>query len=204
MRIYGKCVLSKVGYALIATLAITLGVVSPGNAKTLTIGKISDEPEKDTRALKPMVEHVAGKMADLGITGAKVVLAESEEELVALMLAGEIDWVTETAFSAIALEKQAGARIILRKWKKGVAAYHSVIFTGKRSGLNSVNDLVGKKIAFEEPSSTSGFHVPYRMLTSLGLKLEFLPSEAADSPADAIGYLFSGDEINSTLMVRKE
>lgn len=204
MESKNKCALKRTGYAIAAAFVIALGVVSPASAKTLYIGKISDEPGKDTRALKPMVEHVAAQMADLGITGSEVVLAKSEQELVTLMLAGKVDWVTETAFSAIALEKQAGAKILLRKWKKGVAEYHSVIFTRKRSGVDSIEDLAGKKIAFEHPSSTSGFHVPYRTLASLGLKLELLSSEDAKPTADTVGYLFSGDEIKSTLWVRKK
>lgn len=198
-----KYVLKRSACSIIAILTIALGLVAPSSAKTLSIGKISDEPVKDALSLKPMVEHVAAQMTDLGITGGEVVLAENEQELIALMLAGKIDWVTETAFSAIALETEADAQILLRKWKNGVAEYHSVIFTRKRSKLDSIDDLMGKKIAFEEPSSTSGFHVPYRMLTSNGLKLELLPSNDVDPSADSVGYIFSGDESKSALLVRK-
>jgi len=45
----------------------------------------------------------------------------------------------------------------LRSWKGGAAEYWSVILTERRSGINSLQDLLGKIIAFEDAGSTSAY-----------------------------------------------
>ena len=48
----------------------------------------------------------------------------------------------------------------------------------KDSGLNGVEDLVGKIVAFEEPHSTSGFVLPAGTLVQRGYRLRELDAPA--------------------------
>ncbi len=49
------------------------------------------------------------------------------------------------------------------------AAYYSVIFTKKGSGITSIDDLEGSNFAFVDPASTSGHLAPKTTLIKLGL-----------------------------------
>ena len=71
-----------------------------------------------------------------------------------------VDFYSETILSALYLEAQGGGEIILREWKKGVASYRSVIVARADSGITELADLRGGKVAFEDPTSTSGFFFP--------------------------------------------
>jgi len=52
---------------------------------------------------------------------------------------------------------------------KGDLTYEGVIFTRKDSGVKSLADLKGKSVAFNEPTSTSGYLYPVAMLLKAGV-----------------------------------
>ena len=172
-------------------------------AGTLVIGRVSDNPRKHYKTLKPILDYVVSHLKDLGITKGSVVLAKNKEEMIKLLKEGKVDWVTKGAFQAILYSREAGAEIILRRWRKGVPTYYTVIFTRKDSGINSLNDLKGKKIAFEDPGSTSAYFVPVAVLRRAGLELVELSSPREKSPADKVGYAFAGGELNISTWVYK-
>jgi phosphonate transport system substrate-binding protein len=62
-------------------------------------------------------------------------------------------------------------RLVLRRWQRGKAEYQSLIFAKKDSGINSLQDLRGKVIAFEDPESTSGHFLPRFFLVKRGFKM---------------------------------
>ncbi|MFT6985177.1 MAG: phosphonate transport system substrate-binding protein [Psychromonas sp.] len=173
------------------------------SGKTLVIGKVSDSPKKHLQSLKLMADYLAAHMQDLGYTKGKVLLARSKQELARQLQQGDVDLVTETAFSAIYLQAEAGAEPILRKWKKGIAEYHSVIFVRKDSGINNLQDLKGKTIAFEDANSTSAYYLPAYALINAGLNLEQLSTPREKASADFVGYVFSKQEINTSVWVHK-
>jgi phosphonate transport system substrate-binding protein len=53
----------------------------------------------------------------------------------------------------------------------GELSYKSQIITRSDSKINSLNDLKGKKFAFTDPASTSGFVIPSAFLNKAGIKL---------------------------------
>ena len=170
-------------------------------AKPLVLGKVSDNPKKHYMYLKPMVDYMADRMADLGITEGKVLMARDNQQMIDYLKAGKVDWVTETPMSAAIFHEKAGAEYLVRKWKKGVSSYYTVFFTRKDSGINSLADLKGKSIAFEDPGSTSAFFIPAAILIQQGLKLTRLGSPRDKPPVDKVGYTFSGEEVNTTSWV---
>ena len=173
------------------------------NPDTLVIGKISHNPKKHYQYLKPMVKYAAAQMRDLGITKIKVRLARSKEHLADLLQRGEVDWVTETPVAAAYLHDAAGAEILLRKWKKGVPEYHSVFFALTGQGIESLTDLKGKVIALEDPASTSAFYYPAHTLIENGMRLVKLGNIRDKAPDDAVGFVFTGEEINIATLVHK-
>ena len=53
--------------------------------------------------------------------------------------------------------------------KKGKSTYYSGIFVSKDSGINTLQDLKGKSIAFGDVLSTSSFNFPVAMLIDAGI-----------------------------------
>jgi len=171
--------------------------------KTLVIGKVSDNPKKHYRYLKPMVDYIVENMKDLGIEEGKVLMARDNRQMISYLKQGKVDWVTETPFSAVIFQEKANAKIILRKWKKGVAKYHTVFFARKESKIDSLTDLKGKVIAFEDPGSSTAFYIPAAELIDHGLSLTKLSSVRESAPNNQVGYVFSGEEINTSVWVYK-
>lgn len=170
---------------------------------TLVIGKVSDNPKKHYHYLKPILKYAVEKMQDLGIKRGKVLMAKNNKQMVRYLKQGKVDWVTETVFSSVVFQEEAGAEIILRKWKKGVPDYYSLIFVRKDSGIESLQDLKGRTIAFEDPGSTSAFYIPSSVLIRNNIKLHELNSPREKPKAGMVSYVFSGEEINTATMVYK-
>src|SRR5712692_7685615 len=171
--------------------------------RTLVIGRVSSNPKGEYDHLKPMVDYTVAHMKDLGIVKAKVLIAKDNEQMINYLKLGKVDWVTETPFSAAIFQEEAGAEILVRRWKDGVSEYFTIFFARKDSGIRSLKDLVGKTVAFEQPRSTSGYFVPASVLIGEGLKLTKLASPRDKPPAGKIGYVFSGDGVNTTTWVYK-
>lgn len=56
--------------------------------------------------------------------------------------------------------------------KNGKRTYYSQIIVRADSGIKTLQDLNGKRFAFSDPASTSGYIVPYNMLNKAGIKLK--------------------------------
>src|SRR5437867_9130562 len=100
---------------------------STAGADTLVIGRVSNEPEKTYRQLKPILDYVVGKLHDAGITEGSIVVAKDQSEMVKYLKQGKVDWVQKGVFDALVYSKEAGAEVALRSWGEGVPNYYSVI-----------------------------------------------------------------------------
>ena len=178
--------------------------VTISREETLVIGRVSDNPKKHYKRLKSIVDYAAGHMKDLGIRQGSVLMAKNNQELIQYLNEGKLDWFSESIFSAIYFADKGGAEIILRRWKRGVPDYYSVFFTRKSSGINSLADLKGKKIAYEDPGSASAYFMPVYALKKAGLDLVELSSPRIEPPVDQVGYIFAGGELNISTWVHKE
>ena len=124
--------------------------------------------------------------------------------MVDLVKKGEVDLYIDSAFPVLQVSKLAGMRPMLRRWKRGKADYHSVIFVRKDSGIESVSDLMGKTIGFDQPSSTSGYLIPKAVLIRAGMAVGELESRESRIPEDSIGYVFTQDDENTLFWVLEE
>jgi len=172
---------------------------------TLVLGQVSPSPKNKYKKLKPIVDYAASRLKDLGIEKGSSLIAKNNAQMVQYLKEGKVDWVTETPISGIYFNKKTGADIVLRKWKKGVREYHTVFFARKDSGINSLKDLKGKKIAFGDPGSTSSFYVPIATLLKEKIDLIELSSIRAVLPKNKVGYVFAGGkEINISVLVHRK
>lgn len=89
---------------------------------------------------------------------------------------------------------------MLRQWKFGEAEYSSVIVVKKDSGINSLADLKGKVIAFDEPHSTSAHVLPRMLLSEKKLKLVQVAFPGGARP-DEVGFVYGSDGSSPNLLI---
>ncbi len=169
----------------------------------LVIGKVSSNPKKHYKRLKPIADYAVSKMGDLGYTHARVLMAKDNDELIRFLKQGKVDWVTGTPFSAMAIHEKAGTELLLRRWKKGTPEYHTVFFVRSDSYIETINDLKGKTIVFQDPDSTSAYYIPADILIRQRLNLVRLNTPKETPPKDSVGYVFGGEEITMSTWVYK-
>lgn len=87
---------------------------------------------------------------------------------------------------------------------QGVPSYHTIIFVHNDSEIQSLEDLVGKTIAFEDAGSTSAYFLPSAELLSKGFEMQYMRTLREARDPGSINYVFSGEEINSTTWVHKK
>ena len=167
----------------------------------LRVGSIGMSPKEEVKKFQIFADYLAGQLSDQGITRGKVVVARSMEKMVELIQNGEVDIYIDSPFPAYKVSQASGSKIFLRRWKKGVAEYHTMFFVRKDSGISTVDDLKGKMIAFEEPYSTTGYFFTKAVLIKMGFKLVKKHDPAESVAADEIGYVFSYNDTTSLVWV---
>ena len=164
--------------------------------QTLILSDISEDPANKIEAYQPMADYLAARLSDYGIRGGRVVVAPDMSTMVQYLKSGQVDLFFDSPYPAFTVYEDADARPLLRRWKKGVAEYHTVIAARKDSGITDPAHLLGHVIAFDDPVSTSGFLLPKGYLTGLGYELEVVPTATSAVDSDRIGYVFAGGEDN--------
>lgn len=193
----------------LATAIVLLSVHAAGPEATaddrhvLVLGRISDDPKTHYEQLKPLLDYVVPRMADVGIHEGRILMARDAQQMASYLRRGRVDWITETAGTGMVLQQRAGARPLLLTERDGVSRYSTLFFARRDSGIRSLADLRGRKVAFQNPYSTSAYYVPAAELLGTGLPLEILLSPMDHPSPDAVGYLFARTELNIATWVHK-
>jgi len=166
-------------------------------SRAIVLGDISDDPAEVIEGTQPLAEFLASRLSDFGITEGQVRVASSIDEMAKLLATGEVDLYFDSTYPATWISDQAGARIILRRWRFGVEEYQSVIFASSASGITSIDALPGHMVAMDAPYSTSGFVLPSVHLMENGLTLVGKKSYGDPVADDEIGFVFSYDDTNT-------
>ena len=147
--------------------------------------------EKLVEDLKPISEYLSERL------GVKVeaFTASNYIGVVEGLGSGSVDFGIIPPFSSLLAQKQSNAKPILTsKGKTGKPGYTAELYVRKDSGIKSLQDVKGKKVAFVDPSSSSGYIYPGAMLVNAGLNLD-----------KDISYQFSGGHDKSLqLLLNKD
>ena len=176
--------------------------IEPTN--TLTIGSISNAPKEEIQEFQPFIDYLVSSLNHPTIKTGRVVIASSLQEMSELINKGLVDIYIDSPFPVIAIEKTTQSVPFMRRWKKGVSEYRSVIFTHKDTGINSLEELKGNMLAFEEEFSTSGYFLP--KATLIANKLAIVEKKRKNIPVarEEIGYTFSKDDETTMIWVLKK
>ncbi len=132
--------------------------------KELTIGFI---PSGDKESLKRGAFALAKKLqSDLGIP-INIYIPKSYGSLLTAIKEKKVDFAFLTAASYVAAEKDSKIQVLLKRiWSEPF--YYSIILTKKNSGLKKLEDLKGRRIAYVDTKSTSGYLYPQVMFKKMG------------------------------------
>lgn len=169
----------------------------PSNTKAITVGDISDEPIEIVTKAQPFADYLATKLGKFKIDRGEVKIAPDMETMARWLKSGEVDLYMDSPYPAFIVSQQSSAKPVLRRWKDGIAEYHTVIFARKDRGLKSLDDLVGNTIAFEEKFSTSAYLLPLGYLRRAGYQVVEMEQADSTPPDEQIGYIFTGDDDNT-------
>jgi len=165
----------------------------PPSSKSLTLGLVSTTSQREIEEhFREFVLYLSRRYHSAADAGGKVIVGGSLAELAKLLEQGQVDFYLESPYPTYVINQVHGAgRLLLRRWKSGMAEYRSLIATHKDSGITRVDQLRGRLIAFEDPESTSGYFLPKFFLQRNGLKLSQTPALNAPIPATELGYIFA-------------
>ncbi len=161
--------------------------------KTLSLGIVSESHRKAIdEHFREFVRYVTRKLAPASDIEGKVVIAPTSFQLAKLLEQRKVDFYMESAYPTYIINFVHGAgRLLLRRWKSGMAEYHSLIFTRRNGGITRLEDLRGKTIVFEDPGSTSGHLLPKMFLIRQGFKLVEQSRFDPHSAPTNMGYVFA-------------
>ena len=171
-------------------------------ASVLVLGRISDDPKVHYEQLKPLLDYVVPRMREVGIREGRILMARDAQQMASYLRRGRVDWVTETAGTAMLLEQRSGARPLLLTERGGVRQYSTVFFVRRDSPVQRLEQLRGRTLALQSTLSTSAYLVPVTTLLDSGLRPEILGPKDVAGP-DAVGYVFARSELNIAAYVHK-
>jgi phosphonate transport system substrate-binding protein len=186
--------------ALLFGLAMTASVAAqmrePAQVKTLSLGLVSETHQKEIEEhFRDFVGYVTRKLSSGPEIEGKVVIAPSSADLANLLQQRKVDFYMESAYPTYVINSVHGAgRLLLRRWKSGMADYYSVIFIRRDSGIKRLEDLKGQVVAFEDAGSTSGYLLPKLFLSRRGLKFTEKERVNPQSMASDVLYIFAGSQ----------
>jgi len=161
---------------LIAALAATstlAGAVQAQEIKEFNIGILGGENAQDrlnsNECFRAKVEEALG-------VPVKLFTPADYDGVIQGLLGGTIDFagLGASGYAKTYLTNPEAVDVVLTTQNiDGSTGYYSFGFARKDSGITSIADAKGKKFAFGEPNSTSGYLVPAaQLLAELGMPLE--------------------------------
>ena len=160
--------------------------------RNLVFGRVYDDPVRAIKDRQEFVDYMAKKLAPFGIVGAKIMVIDKMHLLAQALKEGKVDLFHDSVVPTMVLSEWSGSVPILRQWKYGKADYSGIIVVKKNSGIDTLADLKGKVIGFDEPHSTSASILPRMLLEEKKLKLVEVKSTGAVKP-DVVGYEYGED-----------
>lgn len=169
----------------------------------LVLGKVSDDPKSHYAEMKLLLDHVVARMHDVGIREGRVLMARDALQMTSYLRRDRVDWVSETAAGATLLQSRANAETLVLSERNGIRRYRTVYLARRDSEVKSIDDLRGRRIAFQNRTSTSAYFIPAMELLSRHVPLEVLGSLNDQPGPDAAGFLFARTERNIATWVHK-
>src|SRR6056297_1578089 len=154
-----KFVMTFLVVALLVTFAAP-GFVSADNHKPdkLVLGMVpSREASKLVNDLQPLADLLS---EELGVE-VDHFISTSYTGLIEAIGTGKIDMGLFGSFAMVLADQRHDVNFLVNTVRYGANRYRGQFIVQADSGIESMEDLEGKSIAFVDPASTSGYLFPY-------------------------------------------
>jgi phosphate/phosphite/phosphonate ABC transporter binding protein len=153
---------------LILVIPLIAGV-APSHAEELKFGVAPGLGETEIRAeLEPLLTYLSGALGQR----VSLYIAKDDGDVRAQMEAGAVDVGNFSPFGYVAGARGGKIRVIAQSILDGSATYRAIIIKRFDSGIQSLADLEGKRFAFVDPKSASGYVYPRALLIEKGINPE--------------------------------
>jgi phosphonate transport system substrate-binding protein len=148
-----------------------------------------------------LAEYLKVRLSSSGVDKVEIAILPTAARMSEALKTGAVDLYFESPLVAARIARDGSAVPMLRRWRKGVAEYWTEIIVPVEAPINSLEDLRGRVIAFDDPDSTSGHLLPRAMLLSRALDIEIL--KRSNDPVDPakVGAVFTLSDKASILML---
>lgn len=155
---------------IISILVLMVGCAKKKEEKPLIMGLVpisnSEKLIEETTPLHNMIAEKVGKKVEGFIATNYIGVVEA-------LGTGTIDFALIPPFAYILANQKHGSEALLTSLNKNnEPGYYSILVVRNDARIEKVEDLKGKKIAFVDPSSTSGYIFPAVILMDSGLDIE--------------------------------
>ncbi len=157
---------------ILTTALLLLGActaVAPAQERDLTFGFTPVLSEAEMRSeFEPLMTYLSQAIG----RNVKLYIAKNYGDLRTQMESGAVDIGSYSPFAYVDATRGGKIRIIAQSILDGSATYRGLIIVRNDSGLRSVPDLEGKRFAFVDAKSASGYVYPRAMLVEAGVNPE--------------------------------
>jgi phosphonate transport system substrate-binding protein len=160
---------------LITAALATTALAAPLHAQDITefrIGLLGGENAQDRLASNECFRAYTEEL--LGVP-TRLFTAADYNGVIQGLIGGTLDmaWLGASAYAAVYVEDPDAVEPVLVKTNlDGSYTYHSIGFARVDSGITSLDDMQGKRFAFADPNSTSGYLIPLVELPAIGYSME--------------------------------
>jgi len=191
------------GLVLVLVLAMTCMACDKNEVKDEEVIKMGFVPMKDGDQLIESVQPLAEMLSEeLGVK-VEAFTATNYVGVVEGLGSGQVDFGFIPPFAYILANQESDANVILTAINKhGKSFYRSQFLVAADSDIESFDQIAGKKVAFVDPSSTSGYLFPGAHLKLNGVDIEKDMSYVFAGGHDkALQLLLNGDVDVATTFV---
>lgn len=126
-------------------------------------------PSLDAQTVLASAEPLAAALTRETGLHFEVSVPTSYTAVIEAMGAGQVDVAWLATFAYVLAHDRYGAEVILTTVRQGSKTYRSQIVARADSGIRTLQDLRGKKFAFVDSASASGFLYPVALLAKNGI-----------------------------------
>jgi len=126
-------------------------------------------PSRDPTALKEAGDAFAQTLTRVSGVRIRALVASDYAGVIEALRSRRVDLAFVHPVGYVLANREAGCQILVRDIWQGKTAYTARFYVRKDRGIQRVEDLRGKTIAFVDPASSSGYIYPMVLLMKLGL-----------------------------------
>lgn len=152
---------------LAGLLAVAFALVACGRSEaplTLVL-----TPSRDPTALKEAGDAFAATITKLSGVPLKAIVASDYAGVIEALRSRRVELAFVHPVGYVLANREAGCQILVRDIWQGKTAYTARFYVRKDRGIQRLEDLRGKTVAFVDPASSSGYIYPMVLLIKQGL-----------------------------------